>query len=40
MKGYRASFYTGIAISVLGVAIGILFFSRTMLTEGWKVMAH
>ena len=40
MKGYRASFYTGIAVSALGVVLGVMFFARSMLKEGWKVMDH
>jgi MFS family permease len=40
MKGYRASFYTGIAVSAVGMVLGLTFFLRSMMKEGWKVMDH
>lgn len=36
----RAAYYTGIALAGCGVLLGALFFARTMVKEGWKVMAH
>ncbi|TKA66902.1 hypothetical protein B0A49_09529 [Cryomyces minteri] len=39
-RGIRAAYYTGIALSVSGVVLGGVFFARTMLKEGWKIMDH
>ncbi|KAK5000185.1 hypothetical protein LTR66_000907 [Elasticomyces elasticus] len=39
-RGIRFAYYTGIALSFFGVILGALFFVRTMLKEGWKIMEH
>ncbi|KAF2453157.1 YOR378W-like protein [Lineolata rhizophorae] len=39
-QGFRAAYYTGIALAAMGVCLGALFFVRTLLKEGWKVMEH
>ncbi|KAL9069789.1 MAG: hypothetical protein Q9157_006040 [Trypethelium eluteriae] len=38
--GIRCAYYTGIALSVVGVVLGAIFFIRSMIKEGWKVMDH
>jgi MFS family permease len=40
LKGYRAGFYTAVALSCTGVLCGVLFFLRSLRKEGWKVMDH
>lgn len=38
--GIRCAYYTGIALAACGVILGAMFFAKTMLKEGWKVMEH
>ncbi|KAF1989977.1 major facilitator superfamily transporter [Aulographum hederae CBS 113979] len=38
--GMRCAFYTAIALSFSGVLLGALFFIRSMIKEGWKIMDH
>ncbi|KAF2838142.1 hypothetical protein M501DRAFT_935689 [Patellaria atrata CBS 101060] len=38
--GFRCAFYTAISISALGVVLGALYFCRSLIREGWKVMDH
>lgn len=38
--GIRCAKYTGVVLAAFGVVLGALFFWRTMLKEGWKVMQH
>jgi MFS family permease len=40
LKGFRSAFYAGIGLSIAGVICGALFFLRSMMKEGWKVMEH
>ena len=40
LKGIHAAFYTGIGLSLMGVICGALFFIRSFIKEGWKVMEH
>jgi MFS family permease len=40
MKDYRATYHTAIALSSLGLTLGISFFIRDFLREGWKPMKH
>lgn len=38
--GIRCAYYTGMALAGCGVLLGLIYFVRTMLREGWKVMDH
>ena len=38
--GIRCAYYTGIALSAVGVLLGAAFFIKSMIKEGWKVMEH
>ncbi|KAF2103901.1 YOR378W-like protein [Rhizodiscina lignyota] len=38
--GIRSAWYTAIGLSLAGVILGALFFARTMIKEGWKIMDH
>jgi MFS family permease len=38
LKGFRSAFYSGIGLSIAGVICGAIFFLRSMMKEGWKVM--
>lgn len=40
MYGIRCAWYTGVALAGFGVVLGGLFFGRTWMKEGWKVMEH
>ena len=40
MHGIRCAWYTGVALAGFGVLLGALFFGRTMMKEGWKIMDH
>lgn len=40
MWGIRCSWYTAVAMSGCGVLLGALFFGKTYLKEGWKIMEH
>jgi len=40
LKGIHAAFYTAIGLSLMGVICGALFFARSYIKEGWKVMEH
>jgi MFS family permease len=40
LKGFYAAFYTAIGLSAGGVLCGAIFFGRSMMREGWKVMDH
>ncbi|KAK8220169.1 hypothetical protein M8818_000585 [Zalaria obscura] len=40
VHGIRCAYYTGIALAGCGLLLGALFFVRTMMKEGWKVMQH
>jgi MFS family permease len=40
LKGIRSAFYTAIGLSLMGVICGALFFVRSYMKEGWKVMEH
>ena len=40
MHGIRCAWYTGVALAGFGVVLGGLFFGRTWMKEGWKVMEH
>jgi MFS family permease len=37
LKGIQAGLYTGIVYAFVGVVLGLFFFIRTMVKEGWKV---
>lgn len=37
---YRNAFYSAIGLSGLGVVLGVMFFVKTMIREGWVVLAH
>jgi MFS family permease len=37
LKGIQAGFYTGSVYALIGVFLGLLFFVRTIVKEGWKV---
>ncbi|GAB7354157.1 hypothetical protein MBLNU459_g4714t1 [Dothideomycetes sp. NU459] len=38
--GIRCAYYTGMSLAGCGVLLGAIYFVRTMLKEGWKVMEH
>ncbi|KAK5113744.1 hypothetical protein LTR85_010761 [Meristemomyces frigidus] len=38
--GIQCARYTGVGLAGFGVLLGALFFGRTMMKEGWKVMEH
>lgn len=38
--GIRCAYYTGMGIAGFGVILGALFFVKSMLKEGWKIMDH
>ena len=38
--GIRCAYFTGIALAGCGVVLGLLFFVRSLLKQGWKVMDH
>lgn len=38
--GIRCAGYTGIALAGCGVLLGAIYFAKTMVREGWKVMEH
>jgi len=40
LKGIRSAFYTAVGLSLAGVLCGALFFMRSLMKEGWKVMEH
>ncbi|KAF2659633.1 MFS general substrate transporter [Lophiostoma macrostomum CBS 122681] len=40
MEQSRNAFYSAIGLSGLGVVLGIMFFSKTILKEGWVVLDH
>lgn len=38
--GIRAAYYTAIGLSVAGVIVGTMFFAKSMIKEGWKLLDH
>lgn len=40
VHGIRCAWYTGVALAGCGVILGAMFFGRTLLREGWKIMEH
>ncbi|OCK80445.1 hypothetical protein K432DRAFT_382204 [Lepidopterella palustris CBS 459.81] len=40
VHGIRCAYYTAIALSAFGVLLGALFFMKSMVREGWKIMDH
>ncbi|KAK4505693.1 hypothetical protein PRZ48_003658 [Zasmidium cellare] len=40
IHGIRCAWYTGVALAGCGVILGAMFFGRTLLREGWKIMDH
>lgn len=40
LHGIRCAWYTGVALAGFGVILGAMFFGRTLMREGWKIMDH
>lgn len=40
MNGIRGAWLTGVILAGVGVLLGALFFARTYMREGWRVMDH
>jgi len=40
MWGIRCAWFTACGLSAFGVFLGALFFGRTYMKEGWKIMDH
>jgi MFS family permease len=40
LKGVRASMYTSMGLAGFGVVLGAMFFAKSMMRDGWKVMDH
>jgi MFS family permease len=38
--GLRCALYTGVGLAGMGVILGVLFFSYSMMREGWRIMEH
>jgi MFS family permease len=38
--GIRCALYTAIGLSATGVILGAMFFIKSMIREGWKIMDH
>lgn len=40
LQGIRAGFYTSMGLSGCAVIVGVIYFVKTYMKEGWKIMAH
>lgn len=40
LLGIRSAWYSAIGLALLGVILGALFFVRSLVKEGWKIMDH
>ena len=40
LYGVRCAYYTGLALAGCGFLLGVMYFTKSMIKEGWKVMQH